>query len=498
MPTMTVPSGSSLNVLEAFAVIGLAIDTPIDAGNTTTSFTGTIDVGGAPATATFAGVGFTYGSDEFGTFLSGGTVQSLTVTLGGQTLVAFTNLNWDVATLAPVIDADLNGSDPTALETYLLSLDWTLNLGVANDIITPTTDVGDGVNFVPTGAVTAYGNNGDDQLSGGLLADSLYGGSGADVLHSSVGADLMDGGANADSADYTTSNAAVSISLGAGGSASGGHAAGDTLVGIEGLVGSAFDDVLTGNVGTNIFYGGDGSDVLNGSSGNDELYGSDGDDLLLGGNGADTLAGGVGVDTASYVNAGGRVVVDLAGGTAGGVGQNGGDTLTSIENVIGSTGNDFIVGDGNANSLNGYLGDDRLFGLDGDDFLNGSQGNDMLYGGFGADYLVGGNGNDVIDGSSGNDTINGGNGDDTMSGGSGADVFIFAQTESGADVISDFEDGVDVMDFSASSFIYSDLVITSDGTDTTVAITDGFGITLGTITLIGVGSGIDSGDFSFV
>jgi hypothetical protein len=85
--------------------------------------------------------------------------------------------------------------------------------------------------------------------------------------------------------------------------------ANDTLNGIESLVGTAYNDSLTGNDQANILTGGLGNDTLNGLAGADTLVGGGGDDIYnfaIGG-GADTVveaagAGG-GVDTLAFSGA---------------------------------------------------------------------------------------------------------------------------------------------------------------------------------------------------
>ncbi|WP_271615375.1 DUF5801 repeats-in-toxin domain-containing protein, partial [Bradyrhizobium sp. CCBAU 51627] len=53
------------------------------------------------------------------------------------------------------------------------------------------------------------------------------------------------------------------------------------------IMGSTFDDTLSGDTGANILYGGTGNDTLNGGGGNDTLIGGAGTNTLTGGNGAD-------------------------------------------------------------------------------------------------------------------------------------------------------------------------------------------------------------------
>jgi Ca2+-binding RTX toxin-like protein len=98
------------------------------------------------------------------------------------------------------------------------------------------------------------------------------------------------------------------------------------------------------------------------------------------------LNGNGGSDTVSYQTAKKAVTVDLAAQTATGGGGN--DTLISIENAIGSSKNDALLGDSHANSLNGGAGNDVIFGGAGDDIIFGGLGNDTLNGGDGSDIFV--------------------------------------------------------------------------------------------------------------
>ena len=70
---------------------------------------------------------------------------------------------------------------------------------------------------------------------------------------------MLIGGAGADIVAYFASTGAVTIDLAAQ-TAAGGDAEGNVLSGIEGAIGSAFNDVLTGDAGANILEGGVGAD----------------------------------------------------------------------------------------------------------------------------------------------------------------------------------------------------------------------------------------------
>jgi serralysin len=116
---------------------------------------------------------------------------------------------------------------------------------------------------------------------------------------------------------------------------------------------------------------------LIGTVGVDHISGLGGNDILIGLGGPDVLDGGANTDTASYATSSAGVTVNLTTGTGHG-GDAEGDTLISIEHVLGSA---FA---------------DNLTGTKGVDILEGGAGNDVLDGGGGADKLLGGTGNDMI------------------------------------------------------------------------------------------------------
>ena len=274
-----------------------------------------------------------------------------------------------------------------------------------------------------------------ENLAGSAFDDTLTGDTGNNVLEGAAGADVLDGGDGLDAAAYTHSNAAVTVDLLAG-TATGGHAAGDTFAGIENVSGSRYSDTLTGDAAANTLNGGHGHDRLTGGAGADVLVGGPGNDaayyassaaavtvnlldgtgtggdaegdtldsieylsgsghddtltgnagnnVLEGGAGADTLDGGEGIDTASYSGSASRVDVRLSG-TVVNHGDATGDVLINIENLIGSAHNDILAGDRQANTLAGLDGNDLLWASSGDDLLTGGPGADRLVGGAGLD-----------------------------------------------------------------------------------------------------------------
>jgi Ca2+-binding RTX toxin-like protein len=119
-------------------------------------------------------------------------------------------------------------------------------------------------------------------------------------------------------------------------------------------------------------HGGDDNDMLVAGNIGDNLAGDAGDDTLVGGSGNDLFDGGDGADTVDYNAAQSGVALSLANSSPQNVGGNQGlDTLVSIENLAGSEQNDI---------LSGSDADNVLTGAGGADALAGGAGNDKLYG----------------------------------------------------------------------------------------------------------------------
>ncbi|MFQ1700784.1 hypothetical protein ACJ5NV_09320 [Loktanella agnita] len=368
------------------------------------------------------------------------------------------------------------------------------------------------------GSDELIGGRGNDNLAGDAGNDELNGNDGDDFLRGGLGADIIDGGDGNDFAVYDESNGAVTIDLRAN-TASGGSAAGDTLINIESVILSEFDDIAYGSDGNNQLHGGSGNDYLDGDAGNDLIKGGVGDDKIFGGTGVDFLYGGAGDDRIRNDKVDGlmdggagldildlsrhraNLEIDLEAGTLEGSGQM--ITATNFEHVIsghgadhitgtdaadelhGQNGNDVIYGYGGDDSIWGGQDNDKLYGGDGNDFLGGSSGNDILYGGDGDDFLQPSNHDDVAYGEAGNDILNGGGGkdrlyggdgndrlngenqNDTLYGGSGADVFWFGKGDDD-DRIMDFEDGIDLISFEEHRLSYGDLRISNKSNGSTL------------------------------
>ncbi|MFN7645546.1 MAG: beta strand repeat-containing protein, partial [Burkholderiales bacterium] len=316
---------------------------------------------------------------------------------------------------------------------------------------------------------TAY----DDILIGDNGVNALWGGDGNDLLIGLNAADFIDGGNGIDRVDYSSSSASISVGLD-GTAAPGEAASNDVVLNVEEVIGSAYDDIIGASSVANAIEGGSGSDTVSyanatsavtvnltlttqvgagwengdrftniehvtGSIYNDTLLGDananvlsggDGDDMLIGGAGADMLIGGNGNDTVSYASSSSGVRVDLRLFTGqASLGDAAVDTLSSIENIVGSARADTLTGEANAN------------------VLDGGAGNDELYGGLGSDTLLGGLGDDRLLGEGGADSLDGGAGIDTVSyrsstAGVQVSLLLSTQTSTGdasGDVLSNFE-----------------------------------------------------------
>ena len=243
-------------------------------------------------------------------------------------------------------------------------LGLTGNLSIARGTVIETYVAGTGRDLVT-------GNDAGNILRGNLGDDTLAGGAGDDLLEGGPGADRLEGGEGEDGAYYQWSDSGVQVDLGAG-TAAGGEARGDSISGVEHLIGSDHRDTLTGDGGGNRLWGNEGDDQLSGLGGDDWLYGGAGHDVLLGGGGDDVFAfrdesGGedvirdFGDDRSSF---GEQDVIELTGGFS----------FSAL--AMTASGNDVVItGVATPGSIHitieGYLISHELSDLGPDDFLFG-------------------------------------------------------------------------------------------------------------------------------
>lgn len=220
----------------------------------------------------------------------------------------------------------------------------------------------------------------------------------------------------------------------------------DIIVGFENLTSGDGNDSLRGDSGDNILISIGGDDTLNGEAGNDILGPGDGRSVVIGGAGIDTLsfASGFGAD---QVNS---TTINLATGVTQAFNFYGlpwaPGTVTGVEAVVGSMGQDTIIGSTAAETLSGGYGYDSLASGGGNDQIFGGVGNDTIVAsGAYSTYLRGEDGDDTVFGGSGFDDINGNKGNDTAAGGAGADWVVGGQGNDllygGSTVAGDASDG---------------------------------------------------------
>lgn len=263
----------------------------------------------------------------------------------------------------------------------------TLNRGLFLDYLAPFMSGGVSVNLGLGVASDGFGGTDSftniNAVRGSAFDDTLIGGDTNDRFRGRGGNDWIDGGAGSDLADYTQAAGAVSVDLSIG-RAQDGDGGIDTLISIEEVRGSNFNDTIIGS---------DGADRIRGNAGND------------------SLVGGGGIDTIEYVPATGPVSVNLGTGLAAD-GQGGTDTISGFEYVLGGGFNDNLIGGAGNDTLNGAAGNDFLTGGPGDDWLIGGAGFDT------ANYSTASSGIVAVvefNGTTGhNATVTGGAGNDTL------------------------------------------------------------------------------------
>ncbi|MGV1801228.1 calcium-binding protein, partial [Agrobacterium vitis] len=252
---------------------------------------------------------------------------------------------------------------------------------------------GDSGNNTLTGTASA------DTISGLAGNDILDGGSGDDTLIGGAGADVLKGGEGSDTASYA-GGLGVNVNLKTN-VATGNDAAGDTFYSIENLTGSSWDDTFTSDGIANILNGSGGTDTASyGSSkeavqinlvtkvftGDDaagdtlisieRIAGSDFDDTFTA-NSTITFAGGKGNDT-YVVGSAGVTISEAAGAGSDTVQTSVNYTLSDYVETLQYTGTGDFTGTGSAqaNTIIGGSGDDTLIGGAGADVLKGGEGSD--------------------------------------------------------------------------------------------------------------------------
>ncbi len=224
---------------------------------------------------------------------------------------------------------------------------------------------------------TLEGDEGINVLQAGDGDDALLGNGGTDILAPGAGTDRVDGGEGSDTVDYADLFLGIHVDLVQGTAF---HLDGDyaptgitdTLVSIENVRGTAFDDRILGNSEDNLVLGSMGRDRLDLGGGHDLV---DYTDLVFAG------------DQGLWIDLGVQANWDL---DALPQAQDQGyqvQWLAHVEEIHGSTSGDRIYGTDGNETLDGGAGIDELRGRGGDDLFLGRNDGDRIHGGDGNDTL---------------------------------------------------------------------------------------------------------------
>ncbi|MGF6109805.1 beta strand repeat-containing protein, partial [Pseudomonas frederiksbergensis] len=372
--------------------------------------------------------------------------------------------------------------------------------------------------YTGTAAFTGNGNASDNIITGGIGNDLFQGGGGADQFFGGAGVDTVayadstvamninlktgvnsgigagdvynniegirgsnfndtfvadgrvfaiDGGNGFDTVDYSTSAAAINVDIrynAVGLAGIGGDAEGDTLLYIEKVIGTVFNDTFTAAPSSTVtFEGGAGDDVYitggggvtvieqagggndeiragwstytldanverltytgtaaftgNGNASDNIITGGIGNDLFQGGGGADQFIGGAGRDTVAYTDSTVAVSIDLTTGVNSGIAA--GDTYVGIEALRGSIYNDIFIGGSAAMALDGNIGQDLASYEQSSSAVTIDLKTNVNAGDAAGDTFTG---IEIFQGSAFGDTLSGAAGNDIFVGGAGADV----------------------------------------------------------------------------
>jgi hypothetical protein len=158
-------------------------------------------------------------------------------------------------------------------------------------------DLGAGEADCLAGIENAILGTGDDTFTGNAFANRVWPNGGQNVLNGDAAAGPATGG---DVLDYSVGyEAGVNVNM------AGGATAGDSAIGFENAIGTAFNDKFVGDDQSNTIRGaggndgirsGGGDDTARGGPGNDRIRTGSGDDDAFGGAGNDRINGGGGVD----------------------------------------------------------------------------------------------------------------------------------------------------------------------------------------------------------
>jgi trimeric autotransporter adhesin len=294
----------------------------------------------------------------------------------------------------------------------------------------------EGADTIYSSVSYTLGSNQEHVVLSGISAINATGNELSNNLYSNAGDNVMDGAAGVDQVVYSQATAGVTVSLAITGAQNTIGAGTDTLLNIENLHGSTFNDVLTGNALANTLNGSTGADTMAGGAGEDSYYVDNAGDVVI-----EALNEGVSdiiYSTVSYTTGANVERLYLSGATA--INATGnelnnslyGQANTAANALTGGVGNDaYYVGAGDSvveaaggGIDNVYAYVDYTLGANQENLLGNVSTSLRLNGNELDNSIIGNTGDDIIAGGAGNDSLNGGAGADTMTGGLGNDSYI--------------------------------------------------------------------------
>lgn len=324
-------------------------------------------------------------------------------------------------------------------------------------------------------------------LDGGAGDDVLIAGQGDNVIVGGLGSDFIDGGDGIDTADFSDLDVAVNVNLGTNGNGTATRDTGFNVSVTDQVVSDSAAFVAAAEAG-NLYFNIHTSDFLGGEirgqltivsdtgTGHDrviELAGSL-DAAQEPGPTSDSAATGEGTLTISF-NEAGEVLYSSELSV---VGLNEADLQTPVPGAVSAihvhnapAGQNGPILQDTLVDAGGIIDPDAPTGVVGPDVIDNQIEVDVLssienvIGSDDGDVIFGSNLSNTLSGQDGDDLINGQGGDDILSGGAGSDTFSFSG-DFGNDVITDFEVGIDRLDFSDFGADFGEtLNVSQDGND---------------------------------
>jgi Ca2+-binding RTX toxin-like protein len=406
-------------------------------------------------------------------------------------------------------DKMINGTAAADTITFT-TLSTTVSAGEGANTISGTS--GNNLVIAGSGADTITFTSGNNTIEAGDGANTISAtsgdntittGSGADTITVTSGDNTIEAGDGANTITATSGDNTITTGSGADTITTGGLACGDDIM----TDGPMWDDFVSDEVieidyisdfdpSDRITIASRGNTIITGS-GADTITVTSGDNTIEAGDGANTITATSGLNS---ITTGSGADTITTGGLAG-IGNtiNAGDGANTIAT---GAGNDIVYTGVDIDTITTGAGDDTIHITGGTDTIAAGAGNDTLIVDFSAataavsiNALAGtaaagyagnisglgiatfagvenfeitsGSSNDTITTGAGNDAINAGGGHDVIFGGEGADIFVF-ELGSGNDIISDFEQGVDMIDVSGYGFANFNTLAINVGTENSV------------------------------